>query len=142
MDLSTNVHTSIEEYGKITFADEVVAIIAGLAAAEVEGVAAMSGGFTGGFTEMLGMKNLSKGVKVEIGEKETAIDLYLIVKYGVRVPEMAWEIQENVKKTVETMTGLTVVEVNIHVQGIDFEDQEKEAKKSRGIADKSKSKVE
>ncbi|NMA95973.1 MAG: Asp23/Gls24 family envelope stress response protein [Clostridiales bacterium] len=140
--MSTNVHTSIEEYGKITFADEVVAIIAGLAAAEVEGVAAMSGGFTGGFTEMLGMKNLSKGVKVEIGEKETAIDLYLIVKYGVRVPEMAWEIQENVKKTVETMTGLTVVEVNIHVQGIDFEDQEKEAKKSRGIADKSKSKVE
>lgn len=129
--LSETVQTSVEEYGRITFADEVVAIIAGLAAAEIEGVAAMSGGFTGGFTEMLGMKNLSKGVKVEIGEKEAAIDLYLIVKYGVRVPEMAWEIQENVKKTVETMTGLKVVEVNVHVQGINFEEQEKEAEKAR-----------
>lgn len=129
--LSETVQTSAEEYGRITFADEVVAIIAGLAAAEIEGVAAMSGGFTGGFTEMLGMKNLSKGVKVEIGEKEAAIDLYLIVKYGVRVPEMAWEIQENVKKTVETMTGLKVVEVNVHVQGINFEEQEKEAEKAR-----------
>lgn len=129
--MSETVQTSVEEYGRITFADEVVAIIAGLAAAEIEGVAAMSGGFTGGFTEMLGMKNLSKGVKVEIGEKEAAIDLYLIVKYGVRVPEMAWEIQENVKKTVETMTGLKVVEVNVHVQGINFEEQEKEAEKAR-----------
>lgn len=138
--LAETIQTSVEEYGRITFADEVVAIIAGLAAAEVEGVAAMSGGFTGGFTEMLGMKNLSKGVKVEIGEKEAAIDLYLIVKYGVRVPEMAWEIQENVKKTVETMTGLTVVEVNIHVQGINFEEQEKEAKKAKEIEEKVKSK--
>lgn len=136
--LSETVQTSVEEYGRITFADEVVAIIAGLAAAEIEGVAAMSGGFTGGFTEMLGMKNLSKGVKVEIGEKEAAIDLYLIVKYGVRVPEMAWEIQENVKKTVETMTGLEVVEVNIHVQGINFEDQEKEAKRAKEIEENAK----
>ncbi|HHW70055.1 MAG TPA: Asp23/Gls24 family envelope stress response protein [Clostridiales bacterium] len=128
--MSENVQTAVEEYGKITFADEVVAIIAGLAATEVDGVAAMSGGFAGGFTEMLGMKNLSKGVKVEIGEKEAAIDLYIIVEYGVRVPEVAWKIQENVKKTVETMTGLDVVEVNIHVQGIDFEKQTKKDKNS------------
>lgn len=128
--MSETVQTSVEEYGKITFADEVVAIIAGLAATEVDGVAAMSGGFAGGFTEMLGMKNLSKGVKVEIGEKEVAIDLYIIVEYGVRVPEMAWEIQENVKKTVETMTGLSVVEVNIHVQGINFKDEIEKAQKS------------
>ena len=128
--MSETVQTSVEEYGKITFADEVVAIIAGLAATEVDGVAAMSGGFAGGFTEMLGMKNLSKGVKVEIGEKEAAIDLYIIVEYGVRVPEVAWKIQENVKKTVETMTGLDVVEVNIHVQGIDFEKQTKKDKNS------------
>ncbi len=130
VSLSETVQTSVEEYGKITFADEVVAIIAGLAATEVDGVAAMSGGFAGGFTEMLGMKNLSKGVKVEIGEKEVAIDLYIIVEYGVRVPEMAWEIQENVKKTVETMTGLSVVEVNIHVQGINFKDEIEKAQKS------------
>src|SRR5690606_9550757 len=90
----------------------------------------MSGGLTGDISEMLGMKNLSKGVKVEIGEKEAAIDLYIIVEYGVRVPEVAWKIQENVKKTVETMTGLDVVEVNIHVQGIDFEKQTKKDKNS------------
>jgi len=110
-----------EEYGKVTFADEVVAIIAGLAATEVKGVAAMSGSMAGGIAEKLGRKNLTKGVKVEVGEKEAAIDLYIIVDYGVRIPEVAWNIQENVKKAVETMTGLSVVEVNVHVQGVNFD---------------------
>ena len=110
-----------EEYGKVTFADEVVAIIAGLAATEIQGVAAMSGGIAGGIVEKLGKKNLSKGVKVEVGEKETAIDLFIIVDYGVRIPELAWNVQENVKKAVETMTGLNVIEVNIHIQGVNFE---------------------
>jgi uncharacterized alkaline shock family protein YloU len=115
-----------EEYGKVTFADEVVAIIAGLAATEVKGVAAMSGSVAGGIAEMLGRKNLTKGVKVEVGEKEAAIDLYIIVDYGVRIPEVAWNIQENVKKAVETMTGLSVVEVNVHVQGVNFDREIKE----------------
>lgn len=110
-----------EEYGKVTFADEVVAIIAGLAATEIQGVAAMSGGIAGGIVEKLGKKNLSKGVKVEVGEKETAIDLFIVVDYGVRIPELAWNVQENVKKAVETMTGLNVIEVNIHIQGVNFE---------------------
>lgn len=110
-----------DEYGKLTFADEVVAIIAGLAATEVKGVAAMSGSMAGGIAEKLGRKNLTKGVKVEVGEKEAAIDLYIIVDYGVRIPEVAWNIQENVKKAVETMTGLSVVEVNVHVQGVNFD---------------------
>ncbi|HBG77004.1 Asp23/Gls24 family envelope stress response protein [Eubacteriales bacterium mix99] len=110
------------DYGNVTFADEVVAIIAGLAAMEIPGVSAMSSGIM----EKLGKKNLSRGVKVEVGEKETAIDLYLIVDYGVRIPDIAWNIQENVKKTVETMTGLHVIEVNIHIQGIDFEKERKE----------------
>jgi uncharacterized alkaline shock family protein YloU len=123
--LTQSVQTSIDDYGKITFADEVVAIIAGLAATEIAGVAGMSGGIAGGIAEKLGRKNLSKGVKVEVGEKEAAIDLFIIVDYGVRIPEIAWNIQENVKKAVETMTGLSVVEVNIHVQGVNFE---KEAK--------------
>ena len=114
-----------EEYGKVTFADEVVAIIAGLAATEIPGVAAMSGGIAGGIVEKLGRKNLSKGVKVEVGEKETAIDLYIIVDYGVRIPELAWNVQENVKKAVETMTGLSVIEVNIHIQGVNFEKEPK-----------------
>ena len=115
-----------DNYGKVTFADEVIAIIAGLAATEIPGVAAMSGGIAGGIVEKLGKKNLSKGVKVEVGEKETAIDLYIIVDYGVRIPEIAWNIQENVKKAVENMTGLNVIEVNIHIQGVNFE---KELKK-------------
>ena len=110
------------DYGNVTFADEVVAIIAGLAAMEIPGVSAMSSGIM----EKLGKKNLSRGVKVEVGEKEAAIDLYLIVDYGVRIPDIAWNIQENVKKTVETMTGLHVIEVNIHIQGIDFEKERKE----------------
>lgn len=115
----------IEEYGKITFADEVVSIIAGLAATEIDGVAAMSGGIAGGIAEKLGRKNLSKGVKVEVGEKEAAIDLFIIVEYGVRIPEISWSIQENVKKAVENMTGLTVLEVNIHIQGVNFEKEVK-----------------
>ncbi|MCX7710359.1 MAG: Asp23/Gls24 family envelope stress response protein [Clostridia bacterium] len=109
------------EMGNIKISDEVVAIIAGIAAMEVPGVAGMSGGIAGGIAEMLGRKNLSKGVKVEVGEKEAAIDLYIIVEYGCRIPDISWEIQEKVKKAVETMTGLQVIEVNIHVQGVNIE---------------------
>jgi uncharacterized alkaline shock family protein YloU len=114
------------EHGQIKIADEVVGVIAGLAATEVPGVAGMSGGIAGGIAEMLGRKNLSKGVKVEVGEKEAAIDLYIIVEYGAKIPDVAWQIQENVKKAIETMTGLNVVEVNIHVQGVNMEKDEKE----------------
>ena len=109
------------EYGQIKIADEVVGTIASLAATEVPGVAGMSGGIAGGIAEMLGRKNLSTGVKVEVGEQETAIDLFIIVEYGVKIPDVAWQIQESVKKAIETMTGLNVVEVNIHVQGVNME---------------------
>lgn len=108
------------ELGAIRIADEVVAIIAGLAATEIKGVAGMSGGLAGGIAEMLGRKNLSKGVKVEVGEKETAVDLFIIVEYGVRIPDVAIRIQENVKRAIESMTGLSVVEVNVNVQGVIF----------------------
>ena len=110
--------------GAIRIADEVVSIIAGLAATEVEGIAGMSGGMAGGIAEMLGRKNFAKGVKVEVGEKEAAVDLYIIVKYGVRIPDIALAAQENVKQAIETMTGLTVVEVNVHVQGVSFPQDE------------------
>ncbi len=111
--------------GSIRIADEVVSIIAGLAATEIDGVAGMSGGIVSGVAEMLGRKNFSKGVKVEVGEKEAAVDLFLIVKYGVRIPDLALAVQENVKQAIETMTGLSVVEVNIHVQGVGFPEPEK-----------------
>ena len=108
------------EVGTIRIADEVVGIIAGMAATEIPGVAGMSGGLVGGIAEMLGKKNLAKGVKVEVGEKEAAVDLYVIMEYGVRLPDIAIQVQENVKHAIESMTGLEVVEVNVHVQGVCF----------------------
>lgn len=112
------------ELGAVRIANEVVAIIAGLAATEVPGIAGMSGGLAGGIAEMLGRKNLSKGVKVEVGEKEAAVDLFIIVDYGVRIPDVAIQAQSAVKRAIEAMTGLNVVEVNIHVQGVIFSREE------------------
>lgn len=117
--------------GSIRIADEVVSIIAGLAATEVEGIAAMSGGLVGGIAEILGKKNFAKGVKVEVGEREAAVDLYIIVEYGVRIPDVALKVQENVKRSIESMTGLNVVEVNVHVQGVGFHDEKKEDEEIR-----------
>ncbi len=115
------------ELGATKIADEVVSIIAGLAAMEVKGIAGMSGGVVGGIAEMLGRKNLTKGVKVQVGEKEAAVDLYIIVEYGIRIPDIALEIQNNVKEAIERMTGLKVVEVNVHVQGVVFPQEEAKA---------------
>ena len=113
-----------EENNGIKIADDVVAVIAGVAVSEVPGVYGMAGGFAGGITEVLsGKKNLSKGIKVEVGEKETKIDVNIIVEYGTRIPEVAFEIQNRVKKAVETMTGLKVVETNVHVQGVNTDNQ-------------------
>ena len=107
---------------EIKIADDVVAVIAGVAVSEVPGVYEMAGGFAGGITEVLsGKKNLAKGIQVEVGEKDTKIDVNIIVEYGVRIPDVAFEIQNRVKKAVETMTGLSVVEVNVHVQGVNTE---------------------
>ncbi|MEG6615900.1 Asp23/Gls24 family envelope stress response protein [Peptococcaceae bacterium 1198_IL3148] len=119
------VHDEQNTLGTIRIADEVVGIIAGLAATEVPGVAGMSGGIGGGIAEMLGRKNLSKGVKVEVGEKEAAVDLHVIVEFGVPIPAVATNIQSNVKQAIEGMTGLNVVEVNVHVQGVEFPKEEK-----------------
>lgn len=118
--------TERNETGSIRIADEVVGIIAGLAATEVPGVAGMSAGLVGGIVEMLGKKNLAKGVKVEVGEREAAVDLYVIVEYGIRIPDVALRVQENVKRAIESMTGLEVVEVNVHIQGVGFAPEEKE----------------
>lgn len=111
---------ALDDTGKIRITDDVVAVIAGIAATEIAGVAGMSGGIVGDVAEILGRKNLTKGVKVEVGQIEAAIDLYVIIEYGYRIPEVAWNIQEKVKEAVETMTGLSVVEVNIHVQGVNI----------------------
>ena len=107
------------ENTNIKIADDVIAVIAGAAASEVSGVASMAGGFAGGISEVFsGKKNFAKGIKVETGEKETKIDVNIIVEYGVRIPDVAYEIQTRVKKAVEGMTGLKVSEVNVHIQGV------------------------
>ena len=119
----------LEEQGEVTLentnikiADDVIAVIAGAAASEVPGVSSMAGGFAGGISEVFsGKKNFAKGIKVEAGEKETKIDVNIIVEYGVRIPDVAFEIQNKVKKAVEGMTGLKVVEVNVHIQGVNTE---------------------
>ena len=106
----------------IKISDDVVAVIAGVAVSEVQGVADMAGGFAGGISEVLsGKKNLSKGIKVDSDEKEVKIDVNIIVEYGSRIPDVAFEIQNRVKKSVENMTGLKVAEVNVHVQGVKTE---------------------
>lgn len=109
------------ELGTIKIADEVVAIIAGLAATEIEGVAGMSGGLAGDIAGMLGKRNLSKGVKVEVSGNKASIDLFITVKFGARIPDVAWNIQESVKKAVESMTGLEAAKINVHVQGVSFD---------------------
>ena len=131
MELDKEGLKSDSALGTIRIADEVVSIIAGLAATEIEGIAGMSGGLVGGIAEMLGRKNFSKGVKVEVGEREAAIDLYIIVKYGTRIPDVALAAQENIKQAIETMTGLSVVEVNVHVQGVNFPEEEEQVEEVR-----------
>lgn len=114
-----------EESNEIKIADDVIAVIAGVAVSEVIGVAGMAGGFAGGITEVLsGKKNLAKGIKVETEDDNTKIDVNIIVEYGVRIPDVAFEIQNKVKKAVETMTGLNVLEVNVHIQGVNTEVKE------------------
>lgn len=124
--------------GTITYANEVIAIIAGVAANEVEGVAGMCSG--GGITDVFGRnKNITKGVKVELGTEEAAVDIYLIIEYGTPIQIAASNVQENVRKAIESMTGLHVVRVDVHVQGVSFEKEQKETleglKSLKGIED-------
>lgn len=113
----------------IQISNDVVAVIAGVAVSEVSGVAGMAGGFAGGISEVFsGKKNLAKGIKVEVAENQAKIDVNIIVEYGSRIPDVAFEIQNRVKKAVESMTGLKVEEVNVHVQGVNTDSTKEEAK--------------
>lgn len=126
-----NLAANDSRNGKISFANDVVAVIAGLATIDVEGIAGMSGGVVEGFTELLGRKNLSKGVKVEVGEEEVAVDVYIVVEYGCIINEVAKEVQSAIKNAIETMTGLNVVEVNVYIQGVNIEKDEREPEPPR-----------
>ena len=109
-----------DNLGEVHVADEVVAIIAGLAATEVEGVAPMAGNITNELVSKLGMKNLSKGVKVEVAEKTVSVEVALNISYGYSIPEVSEKVQEKVKSAIETMTGLSVAIVNVRIATVDM----------------------
>ncbi|HCO29574.1 MAG TPA: Asp23/Gls24 family envelope stress response protein [Lachnospiraceae bacterium] len=109
--------------GEVQIADEVVAIIAGLAATEVEGVSKMAGNITNELVSKLGMKNLSKGVKVAVTPESVSVDLALELEFGYSIPAVSATVQERVKSAIETMTGLTVDEVNIRIAGVSLENE-------------------
>lgn len=121
-----NIYTIQNDAGKgeVKIADEVVAIIAALAATEVEGVASMAGNITNELISRLGMKNLSKGVKVDVLEGVVTVSLTLNLKYNYSVVEVSGKVQEKVKNAIENMTGLEVTDVNIKVAGVEMENQE------------------
>lgn len=108
--------------GDVQIADEVIAIIAGLAATEVKGVSKMSGNITKEIISKLGMKNLSKGVKVTFHSNQLTVSLAIVLKYGYSIPKVSAMVQEKVKSAIENMTGITVKEVSVHILGIDKEE--------------------
>ena len=111
-----------EKIGEVQIADEVVAIIAGLAATEVEGVDSMAGNITNELVGKLGMKNLSKGVKVDVSEEHVSVDLYLNIRYGYNIPSVSEQVQEKVSTAIENMTGLTVLDVNVKIAGVNMDE--------------------
>jgi len=128
------------EGGRTIFADDVVATIAALAVSDVEGVSAMSGGMVEGISEILGKKNLTKGVKVEVGTEEAAVDVSVSIRYGFKIRDVCEKIQVAAKNAIETMTGLRVVEVNVFVQSVTFEPSEQETVKAARRKEKTKEK--
>ena len=122
-DRSTHIVYEKDRIGEVKIADEVVAIIAGLAATEVDGVDSMAGNITNELVGKLGMKNLSKGVKVDVTEEHVSVDLSLNIKYGYNIPDVSERVQDRVKSAIENMTGLTVLDVNIRIAGVNINEQ-------------------
>ena len=110
-----------DNLGEVHVADEVVAIIAGLAATEVDGVSSMAGNITNEIVSKLGMKNLSKGIMIEIMDNEVKVDVAINIAYGYSIPEVSAKVQDKVKAAIENMTGLEVADVNIRIAGVDME---------------------
>ncbi|WP_303621586.1 MULTISPECIES: Asp23/Gls24 family envelope stress response protein [Bacillus] len=116
LEMNTN-----ESLGKVEIAPEVIEVIAGIAASEVEGVSQMRGNFAAGVAERLGKKNHGKGVKVDLTEEGIAIDVFCVMQFGISIPTVAQKVQDNIRQALLNMTALEVKEVNIHVVGIQFE---------------------
>lgn len=109
---------NVQELGIIKISDEVVATAAGIAAMQVPGVHNLSGTLREGLAELLGKKVATRGISVQMGEDSVVLSLSVEVDFGVRIQDVAWKVQQNVKKRVEEMTGLMVREVNVNVQGV------------------------
>ena len=112
------LNTNIDKDGNISISTDVIATISAIAAKSIEGVSGMVNSLTGGFAELLGKKNPSKGVKVTLNGKDVKIDMFVVVEYGVKIPDVAWEIQGKTKNEVEAMTGLNVTAVNVNIEGV------------------------
>ncbi len=117
--------------GVVQLTNEVISTIAGIAATQIEGIVGMSGGVVDGITKLLTGTQMTKGVKVQLGETEVIVDLSIIVEYGFSIPELARRVQENVRRAIESMTGLRVVDVNIYIQGVHKEIKEKKDKEEK-----------
>lgn len=115
-----------ESLGKVEIAPEVIEVIAGIAASEVDGVTQMRGNFAAGVVEKLGKKNHGKGVKVDLSEEGVKVDVYCVMKFGVSIPTVAQKVQDNIRQALFNMTALEISEVNIHVVGVQFETAKQE----------------
>ncbi|KHD85989.1 Asp23/Gls24 family envelope stress response protein [Heyndrickxia ginsengihumi] len=120
------MHHENDDLGKVEIAPEVIEVIAGIAATEVEGVAQMRGNFASGVAERLGKKNHGKGVKVDLTDDGIIVDVFCTMSFGVSIPTVAQKIQDNIRQALLTMTALEASEVNIHIVGIQFETQKSE----------------
>ncbi len=123
--MSEKTYVDSLESGNVNISDDVIGIITSIAASEIVGVSGLHGSFSEDIAGIFGKKNQAKGVKVQIEDEIVILDLNVVVDFGVKIPDIAWKIQENVKTAVESMTGLTVKEVNIHVHGINIKKEEK-----------------
>ena len=117
----SDINVTNEQYGEIIISDEVIATIASVATKEVSGISGLSLSIASEIASKFTKKNLSSAIKVSANDKNITVDIRVVIEYGIRIPDVSWEIQQNVKKAIESMSGLNVEKVNIIVDGINFE---------------------
>ncbi|MBQ4516291.1 MAG: Asp23/Gls24 family envelope stress response protein [Clostridia bacterium] len=134
-----NINTEeVEELGEVKISEDVISVVAGLAVSEIDGVE-VANSITDGLVEKFVKKNYAKGIRVEMNENEVSVDVHVVVEYGIKIPDVAWELQETVKKNIETMTNLSVLGVNIFVEGISIErDPKPDLKEAKRAAKEEK----
>ncbi|MBQ3554214.1 MAG: Asp23/Gls24 family envelope stress response protein [Clostridia bacterium] len=132
-----NINDEMLEIGEVKISEEVISVVAGLAVTEVEGVS-VANSIADGIVEKFVKKNYGKGIRVELTEKEVSVDVHVVVDYGIKIPDAAWQLQEIIKKNIENMTDLTVAKVNIFVESISIEREKAEMKEARRVTKEEK----